>query len=81
MVSGPGTEVFSKESLPESFSRGVQLRGGHIVVGDHDEPDITVCINRNEETCDFHISEIGDLRFNLRNPVKTHNKVVRVLQG
>lgn len=80
LISRPGVDVFSENPLPEAFIEGVQANGGHIIKGDHSNPDITVCLGDKRMACDFEISGDAEMHFRLKFPVKAGNAIVRVVQ-
>ncbi len=80
LLSRPGVDFYSGKPLPEALEAGIQVNGGHIIFGEPKEPDITVCLGENEETCDFRITGSGEMHFSLKFPVKAGDVSVRVIQ-
>lgn len=63
-ISAPGVEVYSPVPLPDSIKTGIQAKGGHIVVGDLDLPDLVVGLD-SRETCGIMIDSSGIMRIEL----------------
>lgn len=80
LVSRPGVDFYSERALPETFEEAVQVNGGHIVIGSHMNPDITICLGGNVGGCDFAITRSGEMHFRLKSPVRAGDVIVQVVQ-
>lgn len=80
MISRPGVDVYSKRKLPETLSEGIQVNGGHIIMGECEKPDITICLGSQDQKCDFAISDGGKMTFSLKFPIKSGDVLVKVVQ-
>lgn len=80
LISKPGVDVYSESPLPEAFVEGVQANGGHIIIGNHTDPDITICLGDNSGQCDFSVTGGEVMRFKLKLPVKAGDVTVQVVQ-
>lgn len=80
LISRPGVDVYSELELPTSMEQGIQVNGGHVIMGEHDSPDITVCLDGNNDGCDFSLTDENELKFRLKFPVKSGDVIVKVTQ-
>lgn len=80
LISRPGVDVYADKTLPENFKEGIQANGGHIISGEHSNPDITLCLGVVQDTCDFSISRDGEMKYRLKFPVKKGDVIVKVVQ-
>ncbi len=80
LITKPGTQVYSEGKLPLALEEGIQLNGGHIVQGNHSEPDLTICLNGIGKECDIAISESSEMTLKLVLPLNHSERIVRVRQ-
>lgn len=80
LISKPGVDFYSVDKLPEALSEGIQVNGGHIIVGECSDPDIILCLGPQRGKCDFSISDGGEMNFSLTFPVKSGDILVKVVQ-
>ncbi len=80
LISRPGTEVYSASRLPIALEKGIQINGGHIVSGDHSEPDLTICLERDGSDCDILISAENKMLMRLQFPLTPVERIVKVRQ-
>lgn len=80
LVSRPGVEVYTNHRLPFSMENGLQINGAHIIEGSHNDPDITICLQKGGGECDIFISSDNEMHMKLMFPISPNASVVRIHQ-